>query len=66
MIEYDRIYDKYVLPYFGTWDTFSCCINGDLQYSPVVLSWYAEKIGIAPTYPIRIMRNVAYSLRNNI
>jgi hypothetical protein len=63
---YERVYNLYVLPYFRTWDNFSCCTNGDVQYSPVVLSWYAEKIGVKPTYPLRVMRQVAWSLQNII
>jgi len=62
--DYERVYKNYVFPYFTTWDNFSCCMNGDVQYSPVVLAWYAEKIGVKPTYPLRVMRQVAWSLRN--
>ncbi|MCK9220238.1 MAG: hypothetical protein M0P47_09345 [Bacteroidales bacterium] len=63
--EYERIYDKYVSKYFTTWDNISCAINGDYEYPPVIFCWYAEKIGIKPTYPIRIMRMVADSILNN-
>lgn len=63
--DYERIYELYVSRYFTTWDNISCAINGDYEYPPVIFSWYAEKIGIKPTYPIKIMRRVADSILNN-
>jgi len=63
--EYERIFEQYVSKYFTTWDNISCAINGDYEYPPVIFCWYAEKLGIKPTYPIKIMRRVADSLLNN-
>lgn len=56
--EYTRIYTDYVSPYFSTWDLFSCCMNCDMSYPPVMYSWYAETLGVKPKQPIKIVRAV--------
>jgi len=60
--DYERIFNLYVDPFYPTWDGFSGCVNGDYEYPPVVFCIYAESIGIKPTYPIKIMRSIAYQL----
>ena len=61
---YTRVFEKYVSPYFTTWDNFSGCTNCDRHFTPVVFSMYAEKINVKPQYPVRIMREVTYAIQN--
>ena len=61
---YTRVFEKYVSPYFTTWENFSCCTNCDRHFTPVVFSMYAEKINVKPQYPVRIMREVTYAIQN--
>jgi hypothetical protein len=61
---YTRVFEKYVSPYFTTWDNFSSCTNCDRHFTPVVFSMYAEKINVKPQYPVRIMREVTHAIQN--
>ena len=60
--DYERIFNLYIEPYYRTWDGFAGCVNGDYEYPPVIFCLFAESIGLKPTYPIKIMRSIAYQL----
>lgn len=58
--DYQRVYSRWVAPYFSTYDQrVAPYCNGDHQYAPALFCWYAREMLQCPDrYPIRIMRAV--------
>ena len=63
---YHRIYQRWVVPYFSTYDQHvGPYCNGDRQYAPVLFCWYAKEVLQCPDrYPIRIMRAICLDYLN--